>query len=147
MKSHFLPLFEYDYWANQQVWRSISQKPLNNPKIENLFSHVLSAQKIWLNRCTKIIETIPLWDTQSDLANLMESNHEAWLAFLNQTEDHDFEQIIPYQTSTGVAYQSKIKDILTHLINHGTYHRGQMVLLLKPERETLPLTDFIFWVR
>ena len=147
MKSHFLHLFEYDYWANQQVWKSVVEKPLTNPKIANLFSHLLSAQRIWLNRCQHVSEIIPLWDTKLDLENLMVVNHERWKAFLEKLEDGDFAKIINYQTTSGVAFQTKLNDILTHLINHGTYHRGQIVQLLKNERETLPATDYILWVR
>jgi uncharacterized damage-inducible protein DinB len=147
MKSHFLHLFEYDYWANQQVWQSMVKKSLSNPKIENLFSHLLSAQGIWLNRCIEVSEILPLWDTQSDLKNFIITNHKAWIAFLEKLEDSDFEKIITYFTTSGVAFQTKLKDILTHLINHGTYHRGQIVQLLKNEREILPVSDYILWVR
>lgn len=74
-------------------------------------------------------------------------NHERWKAFLEKLEDGDFAKIINYQTTSSVAFQTKLNDILTHLINHGTYHRGQIVQLLKNERETLPATDYILWVR
>ncbi len=147
MKSYFLNLLAYDDWANQQIWQSINQKPLINPKIENLFSHLLSAQKTWLNRCLHNSENTPLWDTQPDLEKLMISNHQGWVAFIEKLNDDDFEKMISYQTTSGMPFETILKDILTHLINHGTYHRGQIVQLLKNERETLPATDYILWVR
>nr|MBC7612445.1 hypothetical protein [Pseudopedobacter sp.] len=147
MKSHHLHLFNYDYWANQQVWKSMVEKPLVHPKLENLFSHLLSAQRIWLNRCIEVSEIIPLWNTKSDLESLMIANYKEWIVFLGNVNDGDFEQIINYKNTSGIAFRTKLNDILIHLINHGTYHRGQIVLLLKNEREILPTTDYIFWIR
>ncbi|MEO5911871.1 MAG: DinB family protein [Pelobium sp.] len=147
MKSYFLNLLAYDNWANQQVWLSISEKPLINPKIELLFSHLLSAQKIWLNRCIQQNESVTLWETKSELNNLMLTNQQGLLNYLESLENSDFDSVIAYQNTKGQPFKTSLKDILTHLFNHGTYHRGQIVQLLKAEREIVPSTDYIVFVR
>lgn len=147
MKPYFLNLLAYDTWANQLVLSSMIEKPLNNPKIELLFSHLLSAQKIWLNRCIQQSESIALWDTKPDLNNLMLTNHKGLFNYLESLDDAAFDKIISYQNTKGQPFKTSLKDIFTHLFNHGTYHRGQIVQLLKQERETVPSTDYIVWVR
>jgi uncharacterized damage-inducible protein DinB len=147
MKSRFQNLFKYDAWANQLIWESIAQKPILNPKIETLFSHLLSAQKVWLNRCTNQAVMVNIWETTTNTKELMEQNNQQWQDFLDKLNDTDFDQIITYQNFSGIQFETKLSDILTHLINHGTYHRGQIVQLIKPEREILPQTDYILWAR
>ena len=77
----------------------------------------------------------------------MEQNHKNWIIFLNNLEDEELENSITYSNTNGQSFQSILKDILTHLINHGSYHRGQIIQLLKEERKKLPYTDYIVWVR
>ncbi|OAQ39696.1 hypothetical protein A5893_08925 [Pedobacter psychrophilus] len=146
MKSHFIDLFNYDYWANCLIQQSIDEKPILNPKIENLFSHLLSAQKIWLNRCINKFEKIELWETKSQLKDMMDKNHQDWIKFLNEIKEEDLEKLIHYQNTKGKTFQLALNNILTHLINHNTYHRGQIVQLLKSDRENLPATDYFLWV-
>lgn len=147
MKEHFLNMLEYDIWANQQVWLSIIENPILNSKIELLFSHLLSAQIIWLNRCKGNSTTTTLWDVKPDLNVLMIANHIAWKDYLENLLEEDFEIILSYKASNGMSFRTSLKDIFTHLFNHSTYHRGQIVQLLKQEREEVPITDYIYWVR
>lgn len=62
-------------------------------------------------------------------------------------DSQDFEQLIAYQNSSGQHFTSTINQILSHLALHASYHRGQVVLLLKGHVDTLPTTDYIFYVR
>ncbi|WP_169303349.1 DinB family protein [Pedobacter cryophilus] len=147
MKSHFINLFNYEAWANQQIWTSIEEKPLLNPKIELLFSHLLTAQKVWLNRCLNLQADINIWEVQPNLNEMKLQNKSNWTNYILQLEDIDFDKMISYKNSKGDSFKTSLRDILTHLVNHGTYHRGQIVQLLKEERTQLPVTDYIFWVR
>lgn len=147
MKSHFLQLFDYDAWANAKVAECILEKPIDNQKIILLFSHLLAAQKTWLNRCLGKETPIKLWESDENWNNLRLRNQREWKDYIQSLNYNDFEQILSYQTSTGIPFKTALKDIFTHLINHGTYHRGQIIQLLKEERDSVPATDFIFWIR
>ena len=74
MKSHFLNLFQYDAWANDLVLQSIKEKSIQNQKIELLFSHLLTAQKIWLDRCINEHKDFELWTIKQDLADFLNQN-------------------------------------------------------------------------
>ena len=147
MKSHFLNLFQYDAWANDLVLQSIKEKSIQNQKIELLFSHLLTAQKIWLNRCINEYKDFELWSIKQDLADFLNQNTVGWLNYLGILEDASFQSFISYQNTKGQEFNTLLKDILIHLVNHGTYHRGQIIQLLKEERTTVPQTDYIYWVR
>ncbi len=147
MRDHFMQLFEYDAWANAQVLECMELAPLENPKIELLFSHILNAQKIWLARCLDTGQQIDTWVLNKDLKGLMIENVEGMKNYFQKLNDGDFEQTVTYKNSKGVSFENCLKDILTHLVNHGTYHRGQIVQLLKAERAKVPMTDYIFWRR
>ena len=147
MKSHFLNLFRYDAWANDIILQSIKEKSIQNQKIELLFSHLLIAQKAWLNRCVNKYEDFELWSIKQDLVDFLNQNTLDWLNYLESLENSSFENSINYQNTKGQEFNTLLKDILIHIVNHGTYHRGQIIQLLKEERITVPQTDYIFWVR
>ena len=147
MKHHFLNLFQYDAWANGLILQSIEEKSIQNQKIELLFSHLLTAQKIWLDRCINEHKDFELWSLKQDLADFLNQNNTDWLNYLGSLEDASFENFISYQNTKGQEFNTLLKDILIHLVNHGTYHRGQIIQLLKEERTTVPQTDYIYWVR
>ena len=147
MKHHFLNLFQYNAWANGLILQSIEEKSIQNQKIELLFSHLLTAQKVWLNRCINKDEDFELWSMKQDLVDFLNQNTLDWLNYLESLENSSFENSINYQNTKGQEFNTLLKDILIHIVNHGTYHRGQIIQLLKEERITLPQTDYIFWVR
>jgi uncharacterized damage-inducible protein DinB len=77
----------------------------------------------------------------------MKQNIQYWQQYLKKLNDSNFDQIIFYQNYTGTQLETKLSDSITHLINPGNYHRGQIIKLLKLEITTLPGTDYIFWIR
>jgi uncharacterized damage-inducible protein DinB len=70
-----------------------------------------------------------------------------WLAFIDELQDGDLEKTITYTNSLGNTYTDKITDILAHVINHGTHHRGQISILMKEEGFILPGIDYITYLR
>ena len=55
---------------------------------------------------------------------------------------------LTYKNSRGEQFNQPVSEILLHVFNHGTYHRGQLVTMLRALGVTnLPATDFIVWSR
>lgn len=52
-----------------------------------------------------------------------------------------------YANSEGTPFETPLRDILTHVANHGTHHRAQIVLVLREAKIAPPPTDYIFYVR
>ena len=153
MKSYFTRLFDYDRYANELIIEAIS-KVTAYGKPAQLMGHLLAAKQVWLNRCLDLpASAVDLWPSlgvdTSKLADMTDAVHQAWLNYLNELEEADFEQIIYYQNTKGDNYQNRLSDILAHVINHGTHHRAQAGQHLKANGTDLhlPITDYIFYLR
>jgi len=148
MKTHFVRIFEYNLWANNLFSETILKADYKNPKIDVLLSHTLAAELIWLNRVDDINEIIPdVWEAfpTAEAIMTLKKADELWLQFLNKVPDLD--SIISYADSEGNSHQTALKDIITHVANHGTHHRGQLATLLRQEDIAPPASDFIFFAR
>jgi uncharacterized damage-inducible protein DinB len=141
MKDHYLQLFTYENWAMQKII-SILQECQEKEAIE-MFQHILLARELWFNRVAD--QNNPYIFEGKSLRESVESytrNQAEWIKFLETVED--FERIIAYKNLKGDPFSDKLKNILTHVVNHSTYHRGQITSILKGKVK-LESTDFIFF--
>jgi uncharacterized damage-inducible protein DinB len=146
MKAYFKTLFEHEHWANLKVLESIVSADEIAQKAIEIFSHTIAAQRIWLDRINGIKTDLKVWEVFETqiMLELLEINY----ADVNKLIDtQDLEQLIIYQNSKGEHFTSTISQILTHLSLHASYHRGQVVMLLKNHVSTLPATDYILYIR
>ncbi len=71
----------------------------------------------------------------------------AWKNYLTNLSADDLEKQIDYRNSKGEAWSSRIKDVLTHVLMHSAYHRGQVALEMRAAGLQPAYTDFIHGVR
>lgn len=148
MKEHFTKLYEYNLWANSLFAKVLEPNPYKNEKITTLFHHIGNAQLIWLDRITHAEKNVPkVWTEGSliDAIELVKNSSRLWLEFI--CAQKEYKSVIEYKDSKGNAYETCLSDILTHVANHGTHHRGQLATLLREENIAPPASDFIFYVR
>jgi len=150
MRNYFLKLTDYDHYANKTLAKLIIEagKP---EKAVRLMAHLLTAQRVWFDRCNYLPPSVSILWPDGDADNFertIDDNHKVWIGFLNDLDDSDFEKIISYKNSKGDSFDNKMEDIMAHLINHGTHHRAQIGQELKLTGiENLPITDYIFYIR
>ncbi len=146
MKEYFKQVFEHEHWANLKVLESMIGATEISQRIIEIFSHTIAAQRIWLDRINGNKTELKVWEVfdTNIMLELLEINYSDILKVIN---NQDFERLIAYQTSNGRHFTSTINQILSHLALHASYHRGQVVLLLKGKVDTLPTTDYILYVR
>ncbi len=147
MTEHYTRSFEYNLWANKKFSEVLRTNPFQSEKILKFISHIANAQSIWLSRAKGEKTEIGVWDEhdfKEALERLKDSSQE-WLDYLYNSVD--IEGTIQYTNSKGDEYESRLADILTHVVNHGTHHRGQVALLLREKDIDPPASDFIFYVR
>lgn len=150
MKKHFTDLFKYNDWANQRMLITLEDIPEPNEKLLLLYGHIISAQIIWLNRIKDLpTSPFPLWTDYKirELRTMTEESTSNWFSYLNQHRMDTFEEMIFYKNSAGRKYESTIREIITHVVNHSTYHRGQMALVLREMGVNPPMTDYIHYRR
>lgn len=147
MKEHYTKLFEYNLWANNEFSEVLRANQFQNSKILKLISHMANAQSIWLSRIKKETSSIGVWDehTLKEALELLANSSQDWLDFI-YSGDMD-QETISYKNSKGNEFESRLGDILTHVVNHGTHHRGQIAHMLREEDIDPPASDFIFYVR
>ena len=149
MKEYFIRLLHYDRYANLRILATLLQTE-DHAKAEQLMAHLLIAQQVWLGRCiNKPITITTLWPDweAGTFEKRINDNHRQWLTYLETLGDNDFEQSIHYKNLQGDNFETKLTDILTHLINHGTHHRAQIGQHLKIAGADLPNTDYILFAR
>jgi uncharacterized damage-inducible protein DinB len=145
MKKYFFQLFEHEYWANLSVLEVYfkSQNPPERAVI--LMSHVIATQRVWLDRIKgneMVVESFEVFEDEA-LLELLEINHIELLRLINEV---DFEQLFTYQNTEDKHFTKNTENTLTHLALHASYHRGQLVTLLKSDENPAAETDFIHYV-
>ena len=148
MKSYFLKLYQFNHWANVRVLTTLKQQNVRDEKILSLWGHYLAAQFLWLYR----IKGLPapdykLWGNYSfeQLEKMSVEVDALWLEFVNGHAD--FNRELTYKNYVGDSYTNNVEMIMIHLVNHCSYHRAQIALLLR-EKGFEPInTDFITYDR
>ncbi|MPT32965.1 MAG: damage-inducible protein DinB [Chryseobacterium sp.] len=146
MKEHFIDLLEYNSHFNQLLIESyLENKDSFNEKMISLLNHILNAQQIWNSRII-IGSSFGVWQINPDekLLEINQSNFKNSIKILNE---RNLDEIIVYKNSKGDDFQNSIQGILFHFINHSTYHRGQLVMLMKQAGLEPINTDYIFYKR
>jgi uncharacterized damage-inducible protein DinB len=147
-KSYFLKLYQYNAWANRKVVNCLLEQHVTDQKILSVFNHLVSAQFIWYNRFKGLPKSeYVLWGNYPllQLKVMVEEANNLWIEFIENAVD--FERELKYTNYVNDYYENKIGDIMAHLVNHGTYHRGQVAMLLREKGYEPVNTDFITYDR
>ena len=150
MKSHFKDLIQYNNWANQRYFDVIDEHKIKDDEILRLYSHILSAQIVWLLRIQGLpTSPFPLWERYNvvELKSMLEESGRNWVNHIDSHPLVTFEEMISYKNSKGEKFESTIREIISHILTHGSYHRGQLALLMRKLGIDPPITDFIIYRR
>jgi uncharacterized damage-inducible protein DinB len=148
MKHYFLKLYQYNAWATNRVLSALTRQQVQNDKILSIMGHIVAAQYLWLHRIKGLPPAdVKLWGDYSlpQLVKMAEDAGRLWLEFIEGTEN--FNRELTYRNYTGDPYINNVEMIMIHLVNHSTYHRGQIALLLRQEKFEPINTDFITYDR
>lgn len=143
----FKELFEYNHHYNQQLADVfIAQPALTTERAVKMFNHVLNAHQVWNSRIAKDRHSVSPWDLRpvGELKEIDRVNYVNSVQVLDQAE---LTSVIRYTNSKGDTYSSSVRDILFHVINHSTYHRGQIASEFKQNGIEPLVTDYIFYKR
>ncbi len=150
MKKHFRDLIKYNDWANQRVLITFEENEIHDEYLLKMFSHLISAQIIWLNRIKDLpTSPFPLWEKYKlrELRTMTMESSTNWMNYLEEHQLETFEEMIFYKNSEGKRFESTIREIITHMVNHSTYHRGQIAKEIKDKGIEPPATDYIAYAR
>lgn len=83
----------------------------------------------------------------SSLSSLIEAREKIdllicnWLE--NETKENDFNKLLAYSNTKGVISECDFGELVSHLFNHQTHHRGQLSTLLNQINSDIGVTDFL----
>jgi uncharacterized damage-inducible protein DinB len=149
MQQYFKTLFDYDKWATDALMEKFEHQFPQNERIYELLSHMLSAKRVWFERCAGLPQSVAIWAKRlpEEIKADAETYHLDWMAFIDSLQPDEFGKDIHYANSRGEEYDNKLSDIMAHVINHGTHHRGQLIIMMKDEGFVLPGIDYITFIR
>jgi uncharacterized damage-inducible protein DinB len=139
----------YDDWANREVLAGLRASAHPSVRPRQLLAHILSAERLWLERMRQQPQNLPVWPdftldrSQEQIVDLA----RLWREFLGQLSPAGLLQTVVYKNTKGEPWTSTVEDILTHVLLHSAYHRGQIASLVRAGGEQPAYTDFIHAVR
>ena len=155
-----IELFDYQRWANRRILDAAAALPAEQftldlgssfPSVQATLAHMLSAQWIWLERWNGRSPTAPPEGrdvtTPAGLAAAwaeVERDEEAFLAALTE---EGLRGVVHYRTLKGDPFSGPLHQLMRHVINHSTYHRGQVVTMLRQLGASAPSTDLVVYYR
>jgi uncharacterized damage-inducible protein DinB len=148
-KDHFIHLFKYNDWATRAAANSLKGLEKKDETLTDLLSHIVSAQKLWLNRVLEREILVSPWEKLSAPECISQSTEitAEWVNLLESFTDKDIDKRIEYTNTKGEKYINTIRDIIVHIINHSTYHRAQIAQKVKALGRKAALTDYIVYQR
>lgn len=149
MLEHLRRQFVYEEWANREVLSAVRSNPDANTRPLQLMAHILSAQRLWLERLTQQAQSLPVWP-KFDLAEC--ETHAAelgrlWREYFESLPPSLLSEVISYKNTKGEPWTDTVQDILTHVLMHSAYHRGQIASQMRASGQPPASTDFIHAVR
>jgi uncharacterized damage-inducible protein DinB len=126
--------------------------PSSFNSLQKTVLHMWNAESIWWQRM-KLQERItgPMESFNGKMQDAIEGltlQNKQWNEWINKAQEHHLQHVFQYQNFKGKQFKQPIYQMLLHLFNHGTYHRGQIVNMLRQLGvEKILQTDFIVWSR
>jgi uncharacterized damage-inducible protein DinB len=137
-------LLDYHYWARDRILAAL--EPLNAEQfdrdlgssfnsIHQTLVHLYSAEWAWYMRWQGESPTAPLpIDRFPDVASV----RQAWIeqeaktrAFVDALGEEGLTRVVEYKNITGVPGAAPYWQMVQHIVNHGSYHRGQLTTMVR----------------
>ena len=152
-------LYDYNSWANHRVLEACAKLTREQftcvlkssfPSVQATLVHIMWAEWLWLERWQGRSHSGPFDDEFSDLAavrtrwNQIEADLQGFVHGLGAA---DLDRVVSYKNTKGQEFSNPMKEMLRHLANHGTYHRGQITMMLRQLGAAPVATDLIVYYR
>jgi uncharacterized damage-inducible protein DinB len=151
----------FNNWANQRIIEAILQAPEEKqqqeipssfPTLQATLLHMWDAESAWWQRIKLQERLIMPSDnfngTLKDITTGITQLDQQWLEWVTNASEAAIEHVVQYYNSKKEHFKQPGWQIILHVCNHNTYHRGQLVSMLRQLGiEKIPATDFVIWTR
>ena len=152
-------LLAYNRWADARVIEAVralgpetyTREPEPGwPSVRSTLVHVAGATRIWAARLAgETVTTRPTEDehpTLDDAERLLSEGQAAVERALAASADR-LDAMLEYRDLAGKSQRLPLWSVFRHVVNHATYHRGQVASKLRRLGAEPPSTDLAFWAR
>jgi uncharacterized damage-inducible protein DinB len=142
-------LFAYNQWANREALAALQVAGAAAPRSLKWMAHILAAEQLWEARLRQSASKVVVWPelTLEQCGAMQAGLTESWHEYLAALTGKDLSRTVDYVNTKGEAWSNMVGDILTHVVLHSAYHRGQIASDLRAAGQVPAYTDFIHWVR
>jgi len=143
-KEYFKELAEYNVWANniviswlnninEEQWTKYVVSSFNS--IAETVLHIASAETIWIDRLNK--ELSPVWlqtvfkGTKKETIELWQKSTAGLKKIVDEFDETKMKEKLIFKRINGDRYEMPNYQVFAHIFNHSTYHRGQLVTMLR----------------
>jgi uncharacterized damage-inducible protein DinB len=139
MKAHFSKMARYNAWANARIYAAARDLPDESYRrdvgaffgsLRGTLNHILVADKIWMRRFTGTGDqptklNAILFDDLRSLELARKEEDARIIRYIEDLREDDVGKMLNYTTTSGVDCTNRLGDLLSHMFNHQTHHRGQ----------------------
>jgi uncharacterized damage-inducible protein DinB len=158
--SEMLALYEYNAWADRRALEAAGAlsteqftKPICSsfPSVRDTLGHIYGAEWLWLERFqgrspASLPDTKEFGEIGQLKARWMEFE-PLLLNFARGLAQQDLDRVMEYNTLKFGVYKNPLWQSMQHVVNHGTYHRGQITTMLRQLGAQPILTDLMHYYR
>jgi uncharacterized damage-inducible protein DinB len=151
----------YNVWANQKLCEVIQKVPEEKQKqqlpssFESLYQtvlHMWNAESGWWQRVKMQEHVIMPGETftgnMQELCSSLLHQSKLWEEWISGASELSLQHVFHYQNTKKEMFRQPVYQVILHVFNHATYHRGQLINMLRQLGfENLPGTDFISFAR
>ena len=152
-------LFAYNRWANERTLEPVSAltgeeygRTLGGsfPSVKGTLAHIYAAEWIWLERWQgRSPRGLPAGDevpTLEELRKKWRAVEDGQREFLRGLSEDRMARAVSYVNVKGETWTYRLEEMLVHLVNHSTYHRGQVATMLRQLGKTPEPTDYLLFL-
>lgn len=159
VKNLLVQMVKYNHWANEKfisILEEISTKHLDAavkssfPSVRKTMFHIWDAEVLYLHRLQGNSlnhfpsEKFPL---TTPISKMLKTSKEFY-GFVKPKEEEFFHSSCSYRNTRGEEFKQPVSELLIHCMNHSTFHRGQVITILRNLGYTaFPQTDLIHFLR
>lgn len=137
-------LYDYNRWANARILDDVSKLSpeqftmdlkSSHSSVRDTLAHILAAEWIWLERwkgvSPKALLSPAEFPTVESLVARWAQLEEDYARFIRGLTDESLATVITYTNTRGENWSYPLSQMLQHVGNHSSYHRGQVVTMLR----------------
>jgi uncharacterized damage-inducible protein DinB len=149
--------WEYNVWATARLLEAASQLSLEelardfftaDRSVAGTLAHIFRSERIWLARLDRGFHATPNTPADEQLSVMQaqwRALQERWREYLSSVVD--FDEIVTYKDLKGNEWSQPLWQLLLHIVNHGSHHRGQVSGFIRALGHAPPPLDLVLYFR